>query len=70
MTYDQDSFQREVLIMLGDIRVLCATTAANQTAQHERIEKLEASNVRQWWFTGAILPVIGILHAIAKKLGV
>jgi hypothetical protein len=56
--------------MLGDIRVLCATTAANQTAQHERIEKLEASNVRQWWFTGAILPVIGILHAIAKKLGV
>lgn len=35
-----------------------------------RVTKLEASQVRQWWFTACIGPVLAIAHGIAKKVGV
>jgi hypothetical protein len=66
----QDTFQRDVLTTLGDIKALVAGQAASQAAQHERIEAIERSNVRQWWFSAAILPITGLLHAISKRLGI
>jgi hypothetical protein len=68
MSHD-DVFQREVLIQLGDIKALCATNAANNKALELRTGALESSNVRQWWVTAAIIPLLAVLHGIARRLG-
>lgn len=39
-------------------------------SDRERIEKLEKSQTRQWWFAVAIAPALAVLHAFARKAGV
>ena len=34
-----------------------------------RVKKIEDSQTRQWWFSVAIAPVLALLHAAARKLG-
>jgi hypothetical protein len=69
MSSHDDSFQREVLTQLGDIKALCATSAARNDALDQRVGSLEASNVRQWWATAGIIPLLAVLHGIARRLG-
>jgi hypothetical protein len=66
----EDSFSREVLTMLGEIRAMCAVNASHHEATKERLEKLEATDVRQWWVTAAFIPIMALLHSIARKLGI
>lgn len=35
-----------------------------------RVTKLETAQTRQWWLQAAVIPAFGILHTIAKKLGI
>lgn len=35
-----------------------------------RITQLEKAQERQWWITAAVVPFLGIAHAIARKFGV
>lgn len=35
-----------------------------------RITQLEDHNARQWWLTMAVIPVMGVFHAAARKLGI
>lgn len=35
-----------------------------------RVTQLERTNIRQWWLTAAVGPVLLAAHGIARKLGV
>lgn len=62
---NQLDFQQRVLIELGDIKVLCATNAANNRAVDTRVTSLEKTNERQWWLHGAqalLISAIGIMR--------
>ena len=65
----EDSFQRDVLFQLGTIQALCATNAEANNGIKDRVKSLENGAVRLWWYNALILPVLGIAHSIAKKMG-
>lgn len=35
-----------------------------------RVTKIEKSQERQWWYSVAILPITGFMHALAKRWGI
>ena len=43
---------------------------ATHTAIADRVGKLEREHDFQTWYNICIVPVVGVLHAIARKLGV
>lgn len=57
-----DDFQLEVMRSLGRIE-------EHLKAQNGRVQKLEDDQVRHWWYTVAIGPVIAGLHILARKMG-
>ena len=63
-----DEFQKIVLIELGDIKALCATNKAKHEENEHRIESLEKTNARQWWFH-ALSPALLAIAGVARKLG-
>lgn len=67
---NQEDFQTEVLTQLGDIKALCATSAAHHEAITQRVDKIEEQQTHQWWFSVAIAPTLALLHAGARKLGI
>lgn len=64
-----DTFQRDVLNTLGDIRVLCERNTSHQEAVSARVDKLEAAQTRQWWMTYVVTPCLFVAHAIARNMG-
>ena len=39
------------------------------TGPEGRVTRLERSNVRQWWISVGVAPVVAVLHAVARKFG-
>ena len=64
-----DDFQVTVLRELGDIKALCATNQAKHEEDEHRIEALERTNARQWWFH-ALSPTLIAVAGIARKMGI
>lgn len=67
----------DMMELLRDIR----TTQLEQAEKHgkmrgdidavdARISSVEKSNTRHWWVTVAIAPLLGLIHGIARKMGV
>jgi hypothetical protein len=65
-----DSFQREVLTSLGEIRVLCETNKCHNEAVTERVGKLEHASERQWWVSFVVTPIVIGLGHVARAFGV
>jgi hypothetical protein len=70
-------FEVQVLTMLGDIKAdLAKNTEATEAlgGEHGRVTSLEAraktAETRQWIHSVAIFPAMGLLHEIARRLGV
>lgn len=65
-----DSFQTDVLVTLGDIKVLCERNANHNEAVTERVTKLEKAGERQWWVSYVVTPILILLGHIARAMGV
>lgn len=63
----------EVVKILLDIQkdVSATKTAVEALAGRDgRVTQLEEAADRQFWYTMAVVPVFGLLHAFARKFGV
>ena len=77
MTFERRQNDNSIMDLLRDIR----TTQLQEAEKHgilrgdlngitHRIDTMEKSSVRNWWFTVAIVPVLTAVHALVRKLGV
>jgi len=67
-----DDNQHEITAMaqaVGRIEGKLEYLTDSLTGPQGRITMLEEARVRHWWFTIAIAPVLAIIHALARKLG-
>jgi hypothetical protein len=65
-----DTFQREIITTLGDIRVLCERAACHHEAVAERVTKLENTNDRNFWVTHVATPMVLVFSGVARHYGV
>lgn len=64
-----DSFQKEVIESLGNIKVLCEGNKCHIEALADRTTKLEHASDRQWWVTFVVTPIVIVLGHIARAMG-
>lgn len=65
---DKDTVQ--ILLEMKEDLAAVKTAVEGLAGPSGRVTKIENSQTRQWWVSTAILPVLALTHAIARKLGV
>ena len=60
-------FELHVMDALAEIKADVGEMKGGLVA---RVESLESSHKRQWWFSVCVAPALAIMHGAARKFGV